>query len=302
MLALVAFVLSAQAGAKVSAYKPEHKMGELYWGAPSAIDDNLATAWMLPGESENKGEWIDIELPAGTLDKIGMMPGFAKSPQTWTDYPRVKKVKIVVYEIDDERNEKQVGTGEAEFQDKQEWQVVDFPDVKIGAGMFGGKARVTIEDFVPGDDYPNVAISSVLLYMKEMSATPTILSASGEAAGHTKDALKDGNPKTFWAADAAGAQVTFEASGYGISRVGLVPGPAGYAKPKKVQLEMSGRTKVFELPNAPGTQWLEVPATTGYTGSAWGEITLDFLEVWPGTKPELAISDLDVEATSYEGI
>lgn len=302
MVPLVAFVLTAQAGAKVSAYRPEHKMGELYWGAPSAIDDNPATAWMVPGESANVGEWIDIELPAGELDKIGMLPGFAKTPQTWSDYPRVKKVKLVVYEIDDERNERQVGTAEAEFADKMEWQVVDLTNVKIGAGMFGGKVRVTIEEFYKGDDYPNCAISSVLLYMKEIDATPTILSASGESAGHPKDNLKDGNPKTFWAADANGAQLTFEASGYGLARIGLVPGPAGYAKPKKVQIDMAGRTKTYELPNAAGTQWIDVPATTGYTGSAWGQVTLDFLEVWPGTKPELALGDLDVAATSYEGI
>ncbi len=302
MVPLVAFVLTAQAGAKVSAHKPEHRMGELYWGAPSAIDDNLDTAWMVPGESANVGESIEIELPAGDLDKIGIMPGWAKTPETWSDYPRVKKVKIVVYELDDERGQKQVGTAEAEFQDKKEWQVVDLPDIKIGSGMFGGKARITIDDFYKGDDFPNCAVSGILLYMKEMKATPNILAASGESAGHPKDNLKDGNAKTFWAADASGAQITFEASGYGVSRVGLVPGPVGYAKPKKVQLDMSGRTKVFELPDAPGTQSIEVPATTGYAGSAWGPITLEFLEVWPGAKGELALGDLDVAATSYEGI
>jgi hypothetical protein len=302
MLPSLAFVLAAQAGAKVSAHRPEHKMGDLYWAAPSAIDDNPETAWMVPGESANVGEWIEIELPAGELDKIGMMPGWAKTDETWSDYPRVKKVKIVVYELDDERGEKQVGTAEAEFQDKKEWQVVDLPNIKIGAGMFGGKARITIEDFYKGDDFPNCAVSGILVYMKEMPATATIDSVSGESAGHLKDALKDGNPKTFWAADATGAQIKFEAAGYGLSRIGLVPGPAGYAKPKKIQLDMSGRTKIYDLPNTPGTQWLDVPATTGYTGSAWGQVTLDFLEVWPGTKPELAIGDLDVEATSYEGI
>jgi hypothetical protein len=238
----------------------------------------------------------------GELDKIGMMPGFAKTPETWSDYPRIKKVKIVVYEIDDERNEKQVGTAEAEFQDKKEWQVVDLADIKIGSGMFGGKARITIDDFYKGDDYPNCAVSGVLLYMKEMDATPTILSASGESAGHPKDSLKDANPKTFWAADATGAQVTFEASGYGVSRIGLVPGrPATPSQEGPARDEPAAR-RSYDLPNAPGTQWLEVPATTGYTGSAWGQVTLDFLEVWPGTKPEIALGDLDVEATSYEGI
>jgi hypothetical protein len=303
MLPFVILALApAQAGARVSAYKAEHKMGDLYWSAGSAFDDNPETAWMVPGESANVGEWIEIDLPHGTVDKVGMMPGWAKTDETWHDYPRIKKVKIDVFDLDDERNARQVGTTEAEFQDKKEWQIIDLTDIPIGEGMFGGRARITVLEIYKGDDFPNLGVSELLFYMKEMKATPNITAVSGESEGHGKDNLKDGNAKTFWAASTSGAQLTFEAAGYGLARVGLVPGPAGYAKPKKVQVTLSGRSKTYDLLSGPGTQWIDIPASGGYTGSAWGEVTIEFLEVYQGTKPEIALGDLDVQATSYEGI
>jgi hypothetical protein len=50
---------------------PSHKMGELYWGAPRRSTTNPATAWMVPGESANVGEWIEIELPAASSTRSG---------------------------------------------------------------------------------------------------------------------------------------------------------------------------------------------------------------------------------------
>lgn len=300
MLAFVAFTLTqATAGTRASAFKAEHKRGDNYWNAGAAMDGNKETAWMVPGESNNVGEWIEIDLPQGELDKLGMLPGWAKSKETWADYPRIKKVKIDVYELDDSRNVKQVGTTHAEFEDKMEFQVVDVDDIKIGAGMFGGKVKITVEEIYPGKDFPNFGVSEMLVHLKEMDAVPAITSVSG--GEEAKDNLKDQNARTIWSAPATDASVSFEATGWGVSRVGLVPA-AGYARPKKVKVSISGREETVELPDTKGTQWVDIPAITGYTGSAWGQITLHFLEVYPGSKPEIGLGELEVKATSYEGI
>ena len=65
-LALIGMSLygfDALAGAKASSFKSERKRGENYWNANSATDGNNETAWMVSGESENKGEWIMIDVP-----------------------------------------------------------------------------------------------------------------------------------------------------------------------------------------------------------------------------------------------
>ena len=182
--------------------------------------------------------------------------------------------------------------------DKNAWQVAALLNIKIGAGMFGGKARIAIEDH-KGDDYPNSAVSTVLLYMKEMEATPNILSASGESAGHPKDALKDGNPKTFWAADASGAQEPFEASatacrGSARARPGrLREAEEGPARDRRAHEDLRSAEHR-------GHAGSEVPATTG-TPEVPGEGHARLPEVWPGSKPAIVLGDLDVMATSYEG-
>ena len=51
----------ALAGARVSAEKKvtRHR-GSVSWGGSVAIDNDATTAWMVPGESQNRGEWIEF--------------------------------------------------------------------------------------------------------------------------------------------------------------------------------------------------------------------------------------------------
>ena len=61
------------------------------------------------------------------------------------------------------------------------------------------------------------------------------------------------------------------------------------------------RTQVLE--DVPGAQNVLIPAITGYTGSAWGSVKLEFLDVYPGTKSEeLAVAELGLKATNMEGL
>ena len=99
----------AWAGARSSSIEKGGKQGANHWAAASAIDGRLETAWMVPGESQNRGEWIEIDLPRGHVDKIEIYPGFARDDESWADYPRVKKIRVDIFALDNDQNAKQVG-------------------------------------------------------------------------------------------------------------------------------------------------------------------------------------------------
>lgn len=303
LLAALLLAPSAYAGATASHFKPENKLGSNFWNAPSAVDGKMDTCWMLQGESPNRGEWIQLDVPKGEVDKIGIMIGWAKDADTFKDYARVKEVKIEGFTIGDGQALVPTRSANVSFEDKQEWQVVDIDNIPIGQDMFGGKVKISVVDIYDGRDFPNLAVSEVLLYLKEFDATPTVTAANGTVAGHAEESLIDQNPKSFWAATAGEASFTLEASGFGLASVGLTAGPKDYARPKKIEITASGRSKTYDVPDTAGPQWFQIPALTGYTGSAWGEVEVKILETWPGAKSsEVGIAEAALKATTYEGL
>jgi len=175
---------------------------------------------------------------------------------------------------------------------------------EVGDDLVGGKVKISIVDIYAGRDFPNMAMSEVMLYLTEFDAATTVKDIASEAPGHARANLVDDNPKTFWQGDAAGATITVEASGFSLSSVGLLPGPADYARPKKVEVTANERSTVMELPDTPDEKWVLIPAIVGYTGSAWGAVDVKVLETWPGKKypDQLALSELDLKATAFEGL
>jgi len=306
LTAVAAFSGVAFAGATASAFKKETKLGANYWNAQSALDGNLATCWMVPGESQNKGEWILLEAPKSKIDKLGMVIGWAKSESNFKDYARVKTVKLEVYKYDEDNNPVVNGSTEVNFEDKPGMQIVDLPqDLAVGDDSSGGKVRLTVTDFYPGDDFPNIAVSEVLLYLTEFDADPVVKGASAEEAGHDKGMMADKNAKTFWAAPAADAAFSFEAAGFSLSQVGIQPTGKDWDRAKKVEITANGRTVTKELPDNPtAMSWIEIPSVVGYTGSAWGTIEVKVLETYPGAKNpgKIGITELKAKATAYEGI
>lgn len=303
LLALVS-LSTAHAGATASSFKPETKLGANYWNASSAVDGKPETCWMLKGEDQSEGAWVMLDIPKGTVDKIGMNIGWLKDADTFKDYARVKEIRVEALSYDDVRDLKTVASHNVTFEDKKDWQVLDLPDMAVGSELSGGKIKITVVSVYPGADFPNLAVSELLVYMKEDDAqTINVIGASGESAGHAKDSVVDNNPKSFWATAADGASITLESPGLGISRIGLTPQGKDYGRPKKVKVTAQGRSKVTELPDATTAAWVDVPSLTGYSGSAWGEITIEFLEVYPGAKsPELGLSEIDMKWTTYEGL
>lgn len=292
----------AFAGAQASSFRKETRRGANFWNAQAALDGKLDTCWQLPGDSTNIGEYIIIDVPRVAVDKIGMVTGWAKSEDSFQDRPRVKTlaVEAMVYS---ETNELVPAGGpvEIEFEDKMDFQVIDFEDINA-AGNFGGKVKLTIKEVYDGKDYPNLAISEVVVYLSEFEAgTLTVKKASNMDSA--PESMLDGNKKSVWTAPSDGATFTLAAPGFMLSSVDLTPGPKSYDRPKKVEVTTFGRTNVVELPDTVGPHKLEVPASVGYTGT-WNDVDVKILEVYPGTKATgtLGIAELEGKASSNDGL
>jgi hypothetical protein len=295
LLPVVAF-----AGGRVSHFKTENKMGANFYNIQAAIDGKIETAWMVPGESDNKGEWVEVDIPVGEVDKIAIYAGYGKNAETFSDFPRVKKMRVDVYGIDDSMDAAIIASSDIDIADKPEMQLIDVPDVK--SGVNGGRVRLTVLDLYPGEDYPNLAVSEVTVMMKEIDGKAVIAAISGEMDGHGKDALQDDNPKTFWAAEAKGAGFTLTSTGFALSSVGFVPQGKDYARPKTVKISVGPVTKVTEFPDTPGEKWAPIPAFNGYNGGGFGDVEVEIVDVWPGTNPQVGLSELKVKATTYSPV
>lgn len=299
-LLVVLVPLAAAAGGRVSHFKAENKLGANYYNVQAAIDGKVETAWMVPGESDNKGEWIEVDIPTGEVDKIAVYPGYGKSPDTFSDFPRVKQFRVDVYAIDENMESAIAGTATIDLADKPEMQVVDVADVKTGVN--GGRVRLAVMDVYPGQDYPNLAVSEVVVLMKEIEGKANISEISAEMEGHSRETLMDGNPKTFWMADVKGASLTLQSTGFAMSSLGFLPEGKEYARPKTVKISVGPVSKVTEFPDTPGERWAPIPAFNGYNGGGFGDVQVEILDVYPGTNPQLGISELKVRASTYSPV
>jgi len=295
--------LNAFAGFRVSSERKLSGKMNLH-GAASAIDGDLKTCWQVDPESEQKGEWIEIDLPASEVDKISVVIGWAKSEVAYKDYARIKAARVEVYSGEDD-GEKRLLEHTLQFEDKMEMQTIDLPDTKIGGEMFGGRVRLIITEIYPGQDYPNVAVSEVLVHLKEMDASAAFVSPPAAIEKHDSMAMLDDNTRTYWASPpkGEGSEFSISASGFGVSSIGLLPGPKTMARPKKIEVTVSDNTQTFDVENKPTMQYFPLPAIVGYTGSAWGDVAVKILETYPGSSSDnVAISEVKLRATNYDGL
>ena len=157
-------------------------------------------------------------------------------------------------------------------------------------------------DIYPGRDFPNLAISEVLIGLKEFDGNG-LLTPSGENPDHIIMDAQDLNARTYWATAAEGASVEISSDTFGLSSIDIQAGPKTHARPKTVRVTAQRRSRTQVLEDVPGAQNVLIPAITGYTGSAWGSVKLEFLDVYPGTKSEeLAVAELGLKATNMEGL
>lgn len=294
----------AMAGARVSNLKVDSKLGKSFYAGNAAIDGKLDTVWMVPGESENKGEWIELEIPKGEVDKIAIYPGNGKSDEAFHDYARVKQMRVDVYAVEDDQSEKQVGSATVDVADKAELQVIDIPDIKDNEGLFGGKVKLTVLDVYDGDDFPNLAVAEVMVVLKEFDPPkpPVISEVTGTVDGHGPEMMMDANPKTFWAADAASAGFSLESDSYGMSSIGFVAQGKDYARPKTVDITVGQVTRRTVLPDTPGEQRAEVPGFNGYNGGGFGALKIKIVDTYPGTNPQVGVQEIKIHASNYSAI
>jgi hypothetical protein len=294
----------AHAGAIVSAYKKETKKGANYYNAQSAIDGDPTTCWMVPGESENKGEHITIDVPKSTIDKVGMIIGWNRDEETFTDYFRVKKVRLEVLSYGATNELTVVAQTDVEFADTSEYQFIDIDDIEVGQDLAGGKVRITITEVYEGRDYPNFGISEIALALKEFDAPAKVSDVSGETQDNVSGYLTDGDSRTFWSAEREGAWFTVSSFDFSISSIGIeLPKSKDFARPKKIKVSIQGVASEIDLADKGGMQWVNVPPVMGYTGGGFGEIVVTILETHPGSTyaDQVAITGVDARASAYQG-
>jgi hypothetical protein len=295
----------AMAGFRVSSYKKESKLGANVYNVGSALDSDPMTAWLTDPEAEPAGQWIEIDLPKGDVDKIAVIAGWGKDDATYGDYGRIKAARVEFFTQMSADDSEGTRTGEASitFEDKNGWQIIDLPDTKIGSEYFGGKLRLTVTEAYEGQDYGFLAVSEVLVKLKEIDTKAKVGdSTPANDAAHPPDHMTDANLKTFWTG-AVDDEFRVSADGWGVSSVGFTAGPDTFARPKKVEITASDITRTVELQNVATPQWIELPSAIGYTGSSWGSVTVKILEAYPGkTSQAVGLAEVAIRATNYEGI
>lgn len=299
-LALTLSAHMAFAGAKVSAYAPDNKMGKNYWNGAAALDGKMSTAWMVPAESPNRGEWIELDLPKGEVSGLKIMPGFGKDDDTFHDYARVKQVRVDIFTLDDEQNAKQVATATVDVADKMEEQILPLPKTKVGQeGLFGGKVRISVVDIYPGQDYPNLAISELSMVLTEFDAP----SAKATQDGTAVDALNDANAKTTTVVK-DGAEFGIERGGYSVASMGFFVSGKDSARPKTVEVTVGTQDVKTVLPDVWDGQWVELPDYNGFNGGDdFDDYTVKIIDSYPGAKStDITLTDVKFKATTLQSL
>jgi hypothetical protein len=293
----------AHAGAVVSQHQKETRKGANFYAGNAALDGKPETAWLLPGDSENVGEYIIIDIPRVNIDKLAIMTGWQRDEDTFKDYARAKKISIeasyynATNDIIPAPN-----MVEVELKDEMGWQFIDLEDIIVDDGIEGGKVKITIQEVYAGKDFPQVAISDLVLHLGEFDAVPKIRSVSTEEEGSMLNMLDD-NPRSSWIAPAGNASMTLSGNGTMLSSIDMTSGPSTHARPKTIKISVKNRVQTVEFPNSAGPHHIVLPATGGYTGT-WDAVKLEIVDVHPGKThaDKVAIAEITGKATSLDGL
>lgn len=300
---LLASAHVAHAGAVVSKHQKETRKGANFYAGNAALDGKDETAWLLPGDSENVGEYIILDIPRINVDKLAMKIGWHRDEDTFKDYARVKKVSIeATYYNGTMDLVPAPKVVEAEFKDEMGWQLVDLDDIVVDDSTNGGKLKITILEVYPGKDFPQAGVSDLVVHLGEFDAVPQLKEVSTEEEGSMLN-MQDDNARTSWIAPADNASFTVRGGGVMLSSLDITSGPATHARPKTLKLTVKNRTELVELPNSAGPHHVILPSTVGYTGT-WDAVKVEVVEVHPGKThaDKVAIAELAGKATALDGL
>jgi hypothetical protein len=151
-------------------------LGNAYRGA-NICDGNISTAWVEGVEGNGIGEWIKIEIEAGSwleeitttpfsIISIATIPGYGKSEKTWIENNRVKKLLVVIYtppQAVPEENEWVVLR--LNLRDENKFQVFTLPVDLMTSSIDEMKKTVwlKIEEVYKGTKYEDTCISEFVM-------------------------------------------------------------------------------------------------------------------------------------------
>lgn len=294
----------ALAGFQASSVKTTSRSsGTSPYDAAAALDGNAATAWQVDPEQDNAGQWIELDVPKGKVDKVSIVVGWGESDKTWADHARLKAGRIEVYTLSGPEP-KLVLEHKFTVEDVRTPQAIDLPDPEVGDELSGGRVRLVVTEVFPGKDYANLALGELLVHLAQFDVKAfTVTEATSSADGRGTDALSDKSTRTWWeaGADDATPSFTLDAGRYSVSSVGITAGPSTHARPKVVEITQGSAVRRYDLANSASVQWVELPAVIGYTGSGFGSITVQFVETWPGSKGGApAVAEVALKAVQLE--
>lgn len=302
LLVALALPATALAGYEASSYKNDSAKKNI-WNVASALDSKLDTCWMVDPEQKNEGQWVQIDVPSSTIDKISLVAGWDQDENAFFDYARIKKARVDIF-TKEGGTTKIVAEAVVDVEDKRGWQILDVPDTKVGGEIHGGTVRITVMETYPGKDYPNLALSEVRVNLKEFAAETIMVASTPDSAedGHGADLMTDTSPKTFWASGGEQeATMAFKAAGYGLASIAIQAGPKPYARPKTVEITANDIPMTVMLEDKPEEQWHLLPVIVGYTGSAWGDIQVKVVDTYPGDAGKgVAIAEVKLNAATIE--
>lgn len=290
----------AQAGFEASSHRKDGKRGDNYWNATSALDGKLESCWMINAEDANEGQWIQLDVPSSTVDKLSLVVGWAATEADFKDYSRLKKARVEIFDFPEGDVAKVVASQEITLEDKATWQTIDLPDTKVGGPIRGGRVRLTVLETYPGTDFANLALSELRVLLKEFPVEAMILKEVPPAVSG-EDKLDDNNPKTVFVADPGVANPEFllSGAGYGLSSVQVVPGAKGTRRIKTVEVLANGLTLQHTLEDKWEPQHIPLPAMIGYTGSTFGDVRIKVVDTYEGTGG-IALGELRLMAATIE--
>jgi hypothetical protein len=293
---------TALAAAKASSYHKSRRDPADY-SAASAVDNDLETVWLEGGDGPGLGQWIVVDLPRGTLQKIGVAVGF--QGDKLKKYSRPTKLKVEILKAEDTTDRRLIHTQELSLEDKPGLQEFTLSEpISLATGLFGGAMKFTILEVKKGDDFEECAIAEVAAFYEQMTA-PTMVIDNSTGTATALDAA-DEVTSTAWVADGTTDEyITVEASGWTVSGVGVLPGHAKswkkYARIKEAEFNIAGMTWTHTFDDTAKEQLVPFPRNQGISAYGYGELVMKVKSVYSGDYAQVAVSEIKLRAIAFDG-
>jgi len=150
-------------------------LGEKY-NSFNLCDGKLETAWVEGVKGDGIGEWVKISINAYsslaeytttpfTIEKLGVIPGYAKNMKTWLENNRVKTLLVIIHSPPPSAPAKNEWVVlRLNLKDEMKVQLFDVPNDKIAANdnPMVKEIWLKIEEVYKGTKYDDTCISEFI--------------------------------------------------------------------------------------------------------------------------------------------